>query len=62
MKFSPVTFTSLLTTDPMQGYHAPAKERLFMDELGQSGSRKTLRTVKLPSVFHEITSSFICYI
>jgi hypothetical protein len=56
MKFSLVAFTSLLPTDPVQGYHAPAKEGFFMDELGQPGSGKTFGTAKLTSVFHPITS------
>jgi hypothetical protein len=62
MKFSLVAFTSLLTTDPVQGYHAPAKEGFFMDELGQPGSCKTFRTGKLTSVSHSITPLIICYI
>jgi hypothetical protein len=62
MKFSLVTFTSFLTTDPMQGHQAPAKEGLFVNELGQPGSGKTLRTSELTSVSHSITSSLICYI
>jgi len=56
MKFSLVTFTPLLTANPMQGDQAPAKEGLFEDELGQPGSGKTFRTSKLTSVSHEITS------
>jgi hypothetical protein len=52
MKFSLVTFTSLLTTDPMKRHQAPAKEGLLVDELGQPGSGKTFRTTKLTSMLH----------
>jgi hypothetical protein len=62
MKFSLIAFTSLLTTDPVQGYHAPTKEGFFMDKLSKPGSRKTFRTGKLTSVFHSITPLIICYI
>jgi hypothetical protein len=62
MKFSLVTFTSLLTADPMQGHQAPTKEGLLVDELGQPGSGKTFRTSKLTSVSHQITSFIFCYI
>jgi hypothetical protein len=38
MKFSLSAFTSRLAADPMQTDQASAKKRLFMDELGQTGS------------------------
>jgi hypothetical protein len=56
MKFPPTTFTAFLATDPIQGHQAPAKEGLFVDKLGQSGSGKTFRTAELTSVFHPTTS------
>jgi hypothetical protein len=62
MKFSPTTFATLLATDPMQGHEASAKEGLVVDELGQLGSGSAFGTSELPSVFHQITSSVICYI
>jgi hypothetical protein len=62
MKFSFVAFASLLTTDPIQGYQAPAKEEIFVDELGQPGSRQPFRTTKLTSMSHKITSFYLLYI
>jgi hypothetical protein len=59
MKFSLVTFTSLLAADPRQGHQAPAKEGLLVDELGQPGSDETFRTSELTAVSHETTSFLI---
>jgi hypothetical protein len=38
MKFSLVTFTSLLAADPRHEHQAPTKKELLVDELGQPGS------------------------
>jgi hypothetical protein len=56
MKFATSTFTPFLSTDPMHGHQASAKERLFVQKFGQPGSGQPLGASKLTSVSHEITS------